>query len=107
MEKSLNFIAQSLYEPCIHIYNISIPNYLNGISNWLLKLLLSSTIHIMANPIHILIQAHANLVGPSLSFDVDNKPAFEIPLKDVSQATTGKYSQARGGEIPIIPLCAN
>ena len=25
-----------------------------------------------------------------LSFDVDNKPAFEIPLKDVSAATTGK-----------------
>lgn len=24
-----------------------------------------------------------------LSFDVDNKPAFEIPLKDVSSATTG------------------
>ena len=24
-----------------------------------------------------------------LSFDVDNKPAFEIPLKDVSAATTG------------------
>ena len=29
------------------------------------------------------------IIGPSLSFDVDNKPAFEIPLKDVSQATTG------------------
>lgn len=27
-----------------------------------------------------------------LSFDVDNKPAFEIPLKDVSAATTGKRS---------------
>lgn len=26
-----------------------------------------------------------------MSFEVDNKPAFEIPLKDVSQATTGIY----------------
>ena len=25
-----------------------------------------------------------------MSFEVDNKPAFEIPLKDISQATTGK-----------------
>ena len=24
-----------------------------------------------------------------MSFEVDHKPAFEIPLKDVSQATTG------------------
>jgi len=28
--------------------------------------------------------------GSMMSFEVDNKPAFEIPLKDVSQATTGK-----------------
>ena len=27
--------------------------------------------------------------GSMMSFEVDSKPAFEIPLKDVSQATTG------------------
>lgn len=27
--------------------------------------------------------------GSSLSFEVDDKPAFIVPLKDVSQATTG------------------
>lgn len=27
--------------------------------------------------------------GSSLSFEVDEKPAFVVPLKDVSQATTG------------------
>ncbi|XP_031557344.1 FACT complex subunit SSRP1-like isoform X2 [Actinia tenebrosa] len=30
----------------------------------------------------------AKFEGTALSFDVDGKPAFEIPLKDVSQATT-------------------
>ena len=28
--------------------------------------------------------------GSSLSFEVDEKPAFVVPLKDVSQATTGE-----------------
>lgn len=33
-------------------------------------------------------------LGSSLSFEVDKKPAFEIPLKDVSQATTaGKQTR--------------
>ena len=32
-------------------------------------------------------------IGSVLSFEVDKKPAFEIPLKDVSQATTGSISQ--------------
>eukprot|EP00794_Sanderia_malayensis_P000295 gene295-921_t len=32
----------------------------------------------------------AQFKGSVLSFEVDKKPAFEIPLKDVSQATTGK-----------------
>jgi len=32
----------------------------------------------------------ARFTGSILSFEVDKKPAFEIPLKDVSQATTGK-----------------
>lgn len=31
-----------------------------------------------------------NFDGTMMSFEVDNKPAFEIPLKDISQATTGK-----------------
>ena len=26
-----------------------------------------------------------------MTFEVDNKPAFEIPLKDVSSATTGEF----------------
>jgi hypothetical protein len=34
-----------------------------------------------------------------LSFDVDNKPAFEIPLKDVSAATTGIYINAMFKEV--------
>jgi len=29
------------------------------------------------------------ILGSSLSFEVDEKPAFIVPLKDVSQATTG------------------
>lgn len=32
----------------------------------------------------------AKFKGSSLSFEVDEKPAFVVPLKDVSQATTGK-----------------
>ena len=28
-----------------------------------------------------------------MSFEVDSKPAFEIPLKDVSQATTGQRTR--------------
>lgn len=32
----------------------------------------------------------AKFKGSSLSFEVDEKPAFIVPLKDVSQATTGK-----------------
>jgi len=31
-----------------------------------------------------------NFDGTMMSFEVDNKPAFEIPLKDISQATIGK-----------------
>jgi len=31
----------------------------------------------------------AKFKGSSLSFEVDEKPAFIVPLKDVSQATTG------------------
>ena len=27
-----------------------------------------------------------------MTFEVDKKPAFEIPLKDVSQATSGMFS---------------
>ena len=30
-------------------------------------------------------------LGTMMSFEVDNKPAFEIPLKDISQATIGLY----------------
>lgn len=30
-------------------------------------------------------------LGSMMSFEIDNKPAFEIPLQDVSQATTGFY----------------
>ena len=33
-----------------------------------------------------------SFIDSVLSFDVDNKPAFEIPLKDVSAATTGNNS---------------
>lgn len=32
----------------------------------------------------------AKFKGSVMTFEVDNKPAFEIPLKDVSSATTGK-----------------
>jgi len=32
----------------------------------------------------------AKFKGNVMTFEVDNKPAFEIPLKDVSSATTGK-----------------
>ena len=30
-------------------------------------------------------------LGSVMSFEVENKAAFEIPLQDVSQATTGSY----------------
>ena len=50
---------------------------------------------------------HGIFAGSVLSFEVDNKPAFELPLKDVSQATTGKiviyskYLQIRNIKLEI------
>jgi len=52
---------------------------------------------------------HCIIPGSSLSFEVDEKPAFIVPLKDVSQATTGRsvillffiVTSVRSGEMEL------